>query len=155
MTQVATASSVLGDFDDVVLEDRGFRYRFERRDDEIWVDIPDPLWFENPPWFMELLDENWPETPPQIEARVVMSTGSHHMQNYWIRRPDGGEGPLRFPLPSARCTRSYVLRVRPRSRDVPIGLRRPLRRMSGRLRQPTLGCYALRSQGPMIARVRP
>jgi hypothetical protein len=32
---------------------------------------------------------------------------------------------------------------------------RPLRRMSGRLRQPTLGCYALRSQGPMIARVRP
>ena len=92
MTQVATPSTVLGTFDDIVLEDRGFRYQFVRRDDEIWVDMPDPLWFENPPWFMELLDPNWPQTPPRIEARVVMATGSHHMQNYWIRRPDGGEG---------------------------------------------------------------
>ncbi len=94
MTQVATPSTVLGTFDDIVLEDRGFRYQFVRRDDEIWVEMPDPLWFENPPWFMELLDPNWPQTPPRIEARVVMATGSHHMQNYWIRRPDGGEGSL-------------------------------------------------------------
>ena len=93
MTQVATPSTVLGTFDDVVLEDR-FRYQFVRRDDEIWVEMPDPLWFENPPWFMELLDPNWPQTPLRIEARVVMATGSHHMQNYWIRRPDGGEGSL-------------------------------------------------------------
>ena len=95
MTQAATPSTVLGAFDDTVLEDRGFQYRFERRGDEIWVEMPDPLWFENPPWIMRLLDENWPETPPRIEVRVVMTTGSHHMQNYWIRRPDGGDGYLR------------------------------------------------------------
>ena len=94
MTQVATSSTVLATFDDVVLENHGFRYRFELRDDEIWVDMPDPLWFEQPLWFMELVDPNWPQTPPRIEARVVMATGSHHMQNYWIRRPDGGEGYL-------------------------------------------------------------
>ena len=94
MTQVATPSTVLATFDDVVLVNHGFRYQFVRRDDEIWVEMPDPLWFEKPLWFMELFDENWPQTPPRIEARVVMATGSHHMQNYWIRRPDGGEGYL-------------------------------------------------------------
>ena len=94
MTQVATPSTVLATFDDIVLEDRGYQYRFDVRDDEIWVEMPDPLWFERPVWFMELLDPNWPEVPPRIEGRVVMTTGSHHMQNYWMRRPDGGEGSL-------------------------------------------------------------
>ena len=55
MTQVATPSTVLANFDGVVLETRGFRYRFDVRDDEIWVEMPDPLWFEKPPWLMELL----------------------------------------------------------------------------------------------------
>jgi hypothetical protein len=94
MTQVATPSTVLATFDDVVLEDRGFRYQFVVRDDEIWVEMPDPLWFEQPLWLMEILDPSWPGTPPRIEGRVVMATGSHHMQNYWIRRPDEGEGAL-------------------------------------------------------------
>ena len=94
MTQVATPSTVLGSFDDVVLENHGYRYQFVHRDDEIWVEMPDPVWFDKPLWLMELLDPTWPQTPPRIEARVVMATGSHHMQNYWIRRPDGGEGYL-------------------------------------------------------------
>ena len=40
------------------------------------------------------MDPNWPGSPPRIETRVVMTTGSHHMQNYWIRRPGDGAGPL-------------------------------------------------------------
>ena len=91
MTQVATPPTVLGTFDDIVLEDRGYRWRFERRGDEFWVEGPDPLWFEQPAWIMQLLDDDWPERPPRIEARMVMTTGSHHLQNYWIRRPHGGE----------------------------------------------------------------
>ena len=94
MTQVATPSTVLGTFDDIVLEDRGFQYRFELRGDEIWAEMPDPYWFERPLWIMRLFDANWPERPPRIEARVVMSTGSHHMQNYWIRRPEPDDGAL-------------------------------------------------------------
>ena len=94
MTQVVTPSTVLGAFDDIVLEDRGYQYQFERRGDEIWAELPDPFWFERPLWLMEILDDNFPERPPRIEARVVMSTGSHHMQNYWIRRPDQGDGYL-------------------------------------------------------------
>ncbi|MSR21839.1 MAG: hypothetical protein EXR91_12850 [Gemmatimonadetes bacterium] len=94
MTQAATPSSVLASFD-VVLEDRGFRWRLERRGDEFWVEMPDPIWFDNPSWFMQILDETWPDAPPQIEARVVMTTGSHHIQNYWVRRPDAEGTPLR------------------------------------------------------------
>lgn len=94
MTQVATPSTVLGAFDDIVLENRGYQYKLERRGDEIWAEMPDPFWFETPSWLMEILDDDFPETPPQIEARVVMSTGSHHMQNYWLRRPDQGDGYL-------------------------------------------------------------
>jgi hypothetical protein len=45
--------------------------------------MPDPLWF---------LDDapDKPAAPPTIEARVVMTTGSHHQQKYWVRRPSGG-----------------------------------------------------------------
>ena len=94
MTQVATASSVLGKFDDVVLEDRGYIWRLERRGDEFWIEMPDPLWFNEPAEVMLRLREDWPESPPRFQARVVMTTGSHHFQNYWIRRPDTMEGAL-------------------------------------------------------------
>ncbi len=94
MTQAVTPSTVLGMFDDVVLEDRGYRWRLERRGDEFWVEMPDPLWFNQPAEFMQRLHEDWPESPPRFEARVVMTTGSHHMQNYWIRRPEEVDGPL-------------------------------------------------------------
>jgi hypothetical protein len=94
MTQEATPSSVLGRFDDVVLEDRGYQWRLERRGDEFWVEMPDPLWFDEPAWFMQSLRADWPDSPPRFEARVVMTTGSHHLQNYWIRRPEASGGPL-------------------------------------------------------------
>jgi hypothetical protein len=96
MTQAASPATVLGTFDDVTLETRGFRWTLERRGDEFWVQMPDPLWFENPVWLMQALDPAWPATPPTIEARVVMTTGSHHMQNYWVRRP-AGEGAALTP----------------------------------------------------------
>jgi hypothetical protein len=94
MTQAATPAAVLGDFDDVLLEDRGHRWRLERRGDEFWVDMPDPLWFDEPAWLMQSVREDWPESPPRFAARVVMTTGSHHMQNFWVRRPAAVSGPL-------------------------------------------------------------
>jgi predicted CXXCH cytochrome family protein len=94
MTRAATPAAVLGDFGGVVLEDRGYQWRFERRGDEFWVEMPDPLWFNEPPGFMRTLYADWPEVPPRFEARVVMTTGSHHMQNYWVRRPSESSTPL-------------------------------------------------------------
>ncbi len=95
MTQLATPSTVLGAFDGLVLEDRGQEWRLERRGDEFWVEMPDPYWFDRPLWFMQLLGEGVPESPPRFEARVVMTTGSHHLQNYWVRRPAADDAFLR------------------------------------------------------------
>ncbi|MGI9591117.1 MAG: hypothetical protein ACR2P8_07100 [Myxococcota bacterium] len=84
MTQRAIPASVLGNFDGVALTSRGHRTRLERRGDEFWADLPDPLWLVEP-------SPNKPATPPRIRVRVVMTTGSHHLQNYWIRRPSSGD----------------------------------------------------------------
>ena len=90
MTQVASPAAVLGSFDGVVLEDQELSWRLERRGDEFWADMPDPLWF---------LDDSPDRTPapPRIQARVVMTTGSHHQQKYWVRRP--ADGPVYRDLP--------------------------------------------------------
>jgi len=83
MTQRASADVILGDFDGTVLEARGQTSRFELIDGEPWVDIPDPVWFMDP-------DPNKVAVAPRIHVPVVMTTGSHHMQYYWIRRPKSG-----------------------------------------------------------------
>ena len=83
MTQAAGPETILGDFEDVTLEARGHVTRLERRGDEYRVDLVDPVWFMDP-------DPNKPRPPPRLELPVVMTTGSHHLQYYWIRRPSTG-----------------------------------------------------------------
>jgi hypothetical protein len=71
MTQVASAASVLGDFDDVELRTRGERVRLSRRGDEHWAElrIPDP--------------QSGEPGKRHVERRIELVTGSHHMQVYW------------------------------------------------------------------------
>jgi hypothetical protein len=83
MTRVATPDAVLADFDRGRLDTHGHEYRLTRRGDEFWAELPDPLWFQD-------RSAEKPALPPRFEARVVMTTGSHHLQNFWIRRPSGG-----------------------------------------------------------------
>jgi len=90
MTQAATPEAVLGSFDGVVLENRGFTHRLFRRGDEFWVEMPDPLWFVDH-------EPDRSAAPPRIEARVVMTTGSHHQQKYWVRRPADARGYRGLP----------------------------------------------------------
>ena len=71
MTQVATPQSVVGDFDGVELRFAGRTYRLERRGDSFWVDMDDPNWTGNV------------GDPPRVQRRIVMTTGSHHLQIYW------------------------------------------------------------------------
>jgi len=84
MTQRATPAAVLGDFDGVTLASRGLTTRLERRGDAFWAELPDPLWLNDP-------SPDKTAQPPRIRARVVMTTGSHHLQNYWVRRPASGD----------------------------------------------------------------
>lgn len=67
MTQVDVEDIALGDFDDVTLERHGQTFALSRRDDGLWIRMRDPL----------------VPTGGTVDRRVVMSTGSHHMQLYW------------------------------------------------------------------------
>ena len=83
MTQPAGEDTILADWEGGGLENRGFTTRLFKEGDAFWAELPDPLWHQDP-------SPDRVPVPPNIKARVVMTTGSHHMQNYWIRRPVEG-----------------------------------------------------------------
>ncbi len=86
MTQEAVVGSVAGNFDDVTLTAGDWNYRLERRGDEFWAIIESP-------------DDPSGESagPRVVEKPIVLTTGSHHYQVYWL--PDTKKGVLRaFPF---------------------------------------------------------
>jgi predicted CXXCH cytochrome family protein len=99
MTQQATPAAVLGDFNNVTLTADGETYRFFKRGDEYWAEMPDPDWL-----YVQALQRHSgvgpsgaaPSPAPRVEKRVTMTTGSHHMQAYWV---DGKYGNQQFSLP--------------------------------------------------------
>jgi predicted CXXCH cytochrome family protein len=82
MTQTASEESVIPSFDDVTLEGRGRSWKLSRRGNEFWVQMP------NPEWEMELnsrgVDLLAVSNPPIVDRQVVMTTGSHSFQTYWV-----------------------------------------------------------------------
>lgn len=83
MTQPATPQTVLAPFDGIVLQARGRTYQLERRADEFWIRMADPDW-------EGLLQRNGGDLrqvadPPRVARRIFMTTGSHHMQGYWVK----------------------------------------------------------------------
>ena len=97
MTQLATSETVLAPFDGVALESRGRRYELARTGDGFEVNLVDPDWESK-----QLLDgRDWSEIDREsgqhrVTRPVVMTTGSHHMQGYWI---PGSPGNLLRQIP--------------------------------------------------------
>jgi predicted CXXCH cytochrome family protein len=89
MTQAATPESVVAPFEGLTLHSRGRSYRLERRGEEFWVDMIDPDWERVNR--LRGADLRGVENPPRAERRVVMVTGSHHMQTYWVESEFGRE----------------------------------------------------------------
>ncbi len=81
MTQKASAESIVAPFDGRTLTQGGVTSRVERRGENFWVTTPDPdIEFA-------LANQGNPTsapTPPMVARQVVMTTGSHHMQIYWL-----------------------------------------------------------------------
>ena len=73
MTQVASPSSVMGDFNDVSLELRGRSFLLYRDGEKFMVDMEVPGWRES----------GQPGPPMRVSREIVLTTGSHHMQVYW------------------------------------------------------------------------
>lgn len=101
MTQHATPEAVRGNFTNVVLRAHGEEFHLTRRGDEFFVTMTAPEW-SHARGQLELAAraqgaEPPPAgTPPRVEKRVTMTTGSHHMQAYWVA---GENGNQQFSLP--------------------------------------------------------
>ena len=93
MTQVARPETLAGPFDNVRIEEDEKIYRLFRRGDEVWIEAS-----EAPPdavnGSLAVADTSVTRAP--IARRVVMTTGSHHMQVCWAA---SGAGNLLDELP--------------------------------------------------------
>jgi len=89
MTQRATPDTVVGPFEDVVLESRGRRYDLSRQGDTFYVHMVNPNWEH----LMTLrgVDVLAVPNPPRVFREIVLTTGSHHYQTYWIAGEAGNE----------------------------------------------------------------
>lgn len=70
MTQVASPTTVLGNFDNVQTQAYGKDIHLSNEDDQLWVTMHDP-------------DQQATNDATIIRRPIVMTTGSHHMQVYW------------------------------------------------------------------------
>lgn len=103
MTQVATPETVVGSFDNVTLNSRGRNYHLKRRGDEFLVTMADPDWEVSARGMGAQLSQI--TNPPIVTRRIVMTTGSHHMQGYWVSSNFGNQLrqlPWYFLIPEQR-----------------------------------------------------
>lgn len=89
MTQVADEHTVLAPFDGVKLASRGRSYELVRRGNEFWVDLTDPDVEKDVR--RRGLNPNDVPNLPRVQKQVVMTTGSHHFQGYWLPGKAGWE----------------------------------------------------------------
>ena len=83
MTQRALPGNVMGDFDGSTISSDGLEYRVFRRGEEFWAEMP------NPDMMLHYARSNGRTSYslfdiPRVERQVVMTTGSHHYQTYWV-----------------------------------------------------------------------
>lgn len=89
MTQVADEHSVLAPFDEVKLASRGRTYELDRRGNEFWVHLTDPDMEKE--IRRQGLNPNDVPNVPRVWKQVVMTTGSHHFQGFWLPGRAGWE----------------------------------------------------------------
>ncbi len=82
MTQVASPEAIVAAFDGREVSFDGLRYRPERVGDAFWFEMPD---FDRP------------RSPARVRAEVVLVTGSHHEQDFWVSA-GAGRGVRRVPI---------------------------------------------------------
>lgn len=91
MTQVASPTNFVGRFDGTQIDANGLKYRVFTRDGQFGAEMPDPDEMLNRQRTYELklakglsvAGLTW-EGIPHVERQVVMSTGSHNYQTYWV-----------------------------------------------------------------------
>lgn len=85
MTQVATPEAVVAPFDGIELQDDALTCRLEQRGDEFWATVFATNWKEQ--YLKAGLDPAMAVqsgNSPFVSRRIELTTGSHHMQVYWL-----------------------------------------------------------------------
>ena len=91
MTRLATPASVAGPLAGTRVESEGRTIELSERGDELWVKLPDP------DEVARLTRAGAPEpsrAASLVSRRVVLATGSHHHEVYWVS--GGAENELRL-----------------------------------------------------------
>jgi predicted CXXCH cytochrome family protein len=91
MTQAASPTSFVGKFDGTQIDSQGLAYRVFKRSEKFWAEMPDPDEMVNRQRRYEISVARgiftkppaWDDIP-RVNRQVVMSTGSHHYQTYWV-----------------------------------------------------------------------
>ncbi len=81
MTQPATPETVLGRFDGTIIRSGGLTYRVFTEGGALYAEMPDP---DQVMYIVQGGREGTIEQVPRVIRPVVMSTGSHHYQTYWV-----------------------------------------------------------------------
>ena len=87
MTQQVSPDAVVAPDDHIHLKSRGREFEWERRRDEYWVTMPDPDWESDRMAYGKRLDAN--STPPTVSRKIMLLTGSHLLQTYWVLSFEG------------------------------------------------------------------
>ncbi len=87
MTQAASPDAIIPDLHGLVLSSRGRDYRFERDGDEFFVTMADPDWEHD--LFSRGISPDSVSAPPMVRTRIVMTTGSHNQQTFWVASNKG------------------------------------------------------------------
>lgn len=92
MTQAAAAGNFVGRFDGTVVDSNGLLYRVFMRDGRYLAEMPDPDEMVDRQRTYEMKLQHGVTTASlswdgirRVEREVVMSTGSHHYQTYWVQ----------------------------------------------------------------------
>lgn len=134
MTQDAKVANVRAPLDGRVLDLGGQSHRLFARGAEVWAILPDPDLIAE-----AALQGKVAEKPPEVERRVVLLTGSHHEQTYWVTGKRPGELRL-FPFVWMISEERFVPR-----RDAFL---QPPEAITGALRWNSncIGCHAVAGQ---------
>lgn len=84
MTQAALPGNVAGPFDGTTIRSDGLEYRVFKEGNELWAEMPDP---DVMMYIVQGGRKLAFDQVPRRRCRVVMTTGSHHYQTYWVESP--------------------------------------------------------------------
>lgn len=106
MTEVASPRTVRGPWDGTRLEIEGRSVELTRRGDELWARLPDP---DLVAAAIRAKSPAPSASAPLVSRRVLLTTGSHHHQVYWVGGERGNELRL-LPITYLIAEGRYVAR---------------------------------------------